>query len=83
MEAQSEYIYIFAHFCTFGADFYAQSVLIKNFFLHRSSRKSFLKVRCWLGSFLHPLQARKREGEKKLVEMSQVEKNCCMVGWLW
>ncbi len=38
-------------FCTFGADLYAQPVLInpKKKVLHRCSRGSLSRVRCWLG----------------------------------
>ncbi len=47
MEAQLEYVYALnTRFCTFGADLYAQSVLINKI---SASELSQLRVRCWLG----------------------------------
>ena len=44
-------LYTHTRFCTFGTDFFAQSVLINKVtnFLHRSPGGSLLRVHCWLG----------------------------------
>ncbi len=50
MEAQLEYVARCIHiFCMFGADLYAQSVLINKFVCIEAQLKKKLTVRCWLG----------------------------------
>ncbi len=74
-------IYTHCNFCTFGADLYAQSVLISKISAWRSVG-SLLRVRCWLGCEIVWLQWKKRckkegggWGLSKTIRGSQTNEN--------